>query len=150
MKSRFSIMSALTIASDPVPQSYIELQLSWGMISKVTSLHDSDKDAFTIQISADHIGNNYMRNLSFYSRYLDVYAFHAWINHAKWFIVQTTGVVIDGGEAFHKAIVKEAAPAGPFGLKHKIPDCFDTVVIHHHMWWFLKAGWQNHSTWVRN
>ena len=144
-------MSELTPASDHVPPSYIELQLSFGLIRKLPSRHDLDKDAFSIQISADYIGNGYMQNLAFYSRFLNVAAFHAWINHAKWFIIQTTGVVIDGGEAFHKAIVKEAASYElSYGLRHKIPDCFDTVVNHHHMWWFLKSGWQNHSTWVRN
>ena len=133
-------MTELKPAPGFVPPTFIQLQLSFGRILKLPSRHNPNKDEFSIQISSDYIGVEYMKNVAFYSRFVNVFAFHAWINHSKWFLIKTTGVIIDGGEAFHKAIIEEADFRGV-----GIPDCYNSVVDHHHMWWFLKAGWQHHS-----
>ena len=122
-----------------VPPTFVQIQLSLGRILKIQDPWDK-KEEFSVQISCDYVGNNYMRNVAFYSRFVNLYAFHRWLHHATYFIVKTSGLIIDSGEIFHRAILDKANERG-----FDIPDTYDSVVTHHNMWWFIKTGWQHSS-----
>ena len=122
---------------DFVPPTFVQIQLSLGRILKVQDPWDA-KEEFSVQISSDYVSNTYMRHVAFYSRFVNLYAFHHWLHHATYFLVKTSGVIIDGGEIFHRAVLDKADERGV-----NIPDCYETVVIHHNMWWFMKTGWQH-------
>ena len=72
-----------------VPPTFVRIQLSLGRIIKVQDPWD-EKEEFSVQISCDYIGNSYTRNVAFYSRFVNVVAFHAWLHHAKYVIVKTS------------------------------------------------------------